>query len=285
MLYVPSSEKPKTEILFIYGQHSSLERWWGLLTYLSHYGNVTAPDLPGLGGMTSFYTVKQKPTIDSFADYLAAFVKLRYKRKKVVIVAVSFGFVIVTRMLQRYPELTKKVTVLVSLVGFTHSNEFTFKKTRRVYYHGLTFLLSHRLPASVIRHTTLSTPVLRALYSRSRYAKAKFKQTKPGDKLAQMNAEIWLWHNNDIRTQAVTTGEFLKLDNCRVKINLPIWHVVTDEDQYFDHNRIEQHLRVIFPLVQIAHAKLESHTPSVVANESEAMSLIPPEVRHALRHL
>src|SRR3954468_11091969 len=84
------------EILFVYGHHSSLERWWGLVQVLNRYGAVTMPDMPGFGGMDSFYKIGRKPTIDNMADYLAAFIKLRYKRKKIVIVGMSFGFAVAT---------------------------------------------------------------------------------------------------------------------------------------------------------------------------------------------
>src|SRR5688572_14224669 len=71
----------KAELLFVYGHHSSLERWWGLLEVFNRYTAVTMPDLPGFGGMDSFYKVGQEPTLDAMADYLAAFMKWRYKRK------------------------------------------------------------------------------------------------------------------------------------------------------------------------------------------------------------
>ena len=39
--------------------------------------------LPGLGGMDSFYSIGLKPSLDNMADYVASFIKLSYKRKKV----------------------------------------------------------------------------------------------------------------------------------------------------------------------------------------------------------
>src|SRR5438105_15114146 len=100
MLHLPAPRgKKKREILFVYGQHSSLERWWGLALTLNRYGAVTVPDLPGFGGMTSFYKIGQEADVDTLADYLAAFFKLRYRQKKVTVAAMSLGFVIVTRML------------------------------------------------------------------------------------------------------------------------------------------------------------------------------------------
>jgi pimeloyl-ACP methyl ester carboxylesterase len=70
------------KILFIYGHHSSLERWWGLMQALNEYGDVTMPDLPGFGGMDSFYKIGKKPTLDNMADYLKKFIKQHYKEEK-----------------------------------------------------------------------------------------------------------------------------------------------------------------------------------------------------------
>src|ERR1700730_17200494 len=134
MLRVPASGKREREILLIYGHHAMLERWWSLVENLNEYGAVTMPDLPGFGGMASFAKIKKKPTIDNYADYLAAFIKLRFRRKRFTIVAISYGFVIVTRMLQKYPELVKRVDILVSLVGFVHKDDFVYSQPRRKFY-------------------------------------------------------------------------------------------------------------------------------------------------------
>src|SRR5579862_6532373 len=105
MLRLPAQKASQPEILFIYGQHSSLERWWGLALELNKLGPITMPDLPGFGGMQSLYKIGKTASVDDLADYLAAFVKLKYRNKKFVIAGMSLGFVIVTRMLQKYPEL------------------------------------------------------------------------------------------------------------------------------------------------------------------------------------
>jgi pimeloyl-ACP methyl ester carboxylesterase len=132
--------------------------------------------LPGFGGMDSFYSIGRKPTIDNMADYLAAFIKLRYKRKKVVIAGMSFGFIIATRMLQRYPELNKKVTLLVSIVGFAHKEDFTFSKPRYYGYLWGTRILSHKVPATFFRYVALHPFILRNFYGKTHNAKHKFKQ-------------------------------------------------------------------------------------------------------------
>lgn len=285
-------EAPKTkqavgkEILFVYGHHSSLERWWGLCQVLNRYAAVTMPDLPGFGGMDSFYTIGKKPTIDNLADYLAAFIKLRYRRKKIIIAGLSFGFVVATRMLQRYPELTKKVILLVSIVGFAHHEDFTFTPQRTMAYRSVAILLSRRIPATVFRYTALQPVLLRNFYGRTHNAKHKFAQAKNDAELELLkDVEVGLWHDNDVRTWAYTTAEFLKLDNCTARVDLPVWHAGTKNDHYFDHHLVEQHMRVIFKDFQSVWMNTTNHAPSVTADEKAAALLIPPQLRKALQRL
>lgn len=286
MLYMPAKKDKKTEILFVYGQHSSLERWWGLLQYANRLGAVTAPDLPGFGGMESFYKIGRKPTIDNYADYLAAFVKLRYKRKKVVVMGMSLGFVIATRMLQRYPELSKNVVMLVSLVGMTHHDDFRFSKSRYAFYRAIATVFSHWLPALFFRYVCLNSFVLRKTYDHTYQAKAKFAAAKsPEEHRYFMDIEVGLWHVNDVRTHAYTLAELLMLDNCKKRLAVPLWHVDVDGDQYLDHHRVEQHLYVAFSDAHITRSNMAHHAPSIIADEKAAAPLIPPKLRRAIEKL
>lgn len=272
------------DILFVYGLHSSLERWWGLALVLNRYGAVTMPDLPGFGGMDSFYKIGKKPTLDNMADYLAAVVKLRYRRKKVAIVGLSYGFVVVTRMLQKYPELTKKVTLLVSLVGCAHKDDFIFSKPRYYGYLAGTKLLSGKAASKIFREVALNPWILRKFYGHTHNAKSKYALAETYDAVEEIkNIEVGLWRNNDARTWAFTTHELLTLDNCKVRVNLPVWHVATTNDHYFDNNLVEQHMRVIFNDFDLAQFEMKAHAPSVLATEKDAAVYIPNEVRKMLR--
>lgn len=285
MLHMPApkGKSTDTEILFVYGHHSSLERWWGLAQVMNRYGSVTMPDLPGFGGMDSFYKIGKKPTIDNMADYLAAFIKLRYKRKKIVIAGMSFGFIVATRMLQRYPELTKKVSLLVSIVGFAHSDDFTFSKPRYYSYYYLSMVLSYRLPAIFFRRVILHPIILRNFYARTHNAKHKFAQAADAEDFKYlMDVEVGLWHDNDVRTWGFTTTEFLKFDNCKVRVNLPIWHVSAKADHFFDNNLVEQHMRVIFSDFTSSEVQMTTHAPSVIATEKDAAPFIPTKLRRVL---
>jgi pimeloyl-ACP methyl ester carboxylesterase len=285
VLHMPHPKKNgKREILFVYGHHSSLERWWGVAQFLNRYCAVTMPDLPGFGGMDSFYKIGKKPTLDNFADYLAAYIKLRYKRRRVTIVGMSFGFIVATRMLQRYPELTKKVDLLVSFAGFAHRDDFTFSKWRwRLYRYG-SGALTHRPVAFIFRHIALHPRALRLVYGRTHNAKEKFAGIV-GEELEEITRfEIKLWHDNDVRTWAYTTVEFLQLDNCRVRIDMPVNHLAVEADRYFDNKLVEQHFRVIFSdFILLTTLKLANHAPSVVADAKAAAVFVPPKLRRMLK--
>lgn len=288
MLRLPAERPTNRELLVVYGHHAKLERWWGLIQNFNAYGNVTMPDLPGFGGMDSFYKIGQKPTIDNLADYLASFVKLRYKRRRLVIVGISFGFVVATRMLQRYPELAKKVDLVVSCVGFAHHDDFTFTKPRMFMYRTLVRLVMLPGVMGAFKLIGLNKYSLRYAYTRTHNARHKF-EAAAADGLDTFNAvmetEIELWRINDLKTHLFTTKQFLHLDNCKQQVNVPVVHIGTKGDYYFNGHIVEQHLRVIYREYTGMELDLRTHAPSVVATKKESAMFIPPKLRKQLSKL
>jgi pimeloyl-ACP methyl ester carboxylesterase len=282
MLRMPAKQKGQRDILFVYGQHSSLERWFGLAQELNKQGSVTMPDLPGLGGMTSLYKINRSATIDNMAEYLATFVKLKFKNTKITIVAMSLGFVVATRMLQNHPELVKKVDILVSIVGFAHSSDLKFSSTRMFIYKNASRLFSRRLPARIFRYTALQPVALRAIYHRTHNAKEKFIEMSGDEFKRTMDMEIKLWHQNDIRTQFKNYLEMFNLDNTSIRVNLPVYHVAAKQDRYFNNVLVEEHMRRIFSDFKIFYSKASNHAPTVIATAKEAAPFMPPELRREL---
>jgi pimeloyl-ACP methyl ester carboxylesterase len=282
MLCLPAPKNKKKELLLIYGHHASIERMFGLAEDLNQYGAVTLPDLPGFGGMQSFYKIGEKPTIDNLADYLASFVKLRYKKKRVTIIAMSFGFVVVTRMLQKYPDLAKKVDVLVSVVGFAHKSDFIF--SRPTYYGLLTMarLYSLRLPAWMLRHSGLTSPFITFTYRAVAEKHSKFKDASVEERDYRIAFEVKLWQSNDIRTHMYTLKQMLTLDLCNMQVDLPVYHVGVKTDRYFDNHVVEQHLRVIYREFNHVPTKLPLHAPTVVASAKDAAPFIPDKLRKVI---
>ncbi|HET9850286.1 MAG TPA: alpha/beta hydrolase [Candidatus Saccharimonadales bacterium] len=283
LLHLPAPAGKKAEILFIYGQHSSLERWYGLAQALNRYGAVTVVDMPGFGGMTSLYKIGQKATVDELADYLAAFFKLKYRNKKIHVVGMSLGFVIVTRMLQKYPKLTKNVDMLVSVVGFGHHDDFLFKSGRKLFYKSASRLFSLRLPAWFFQSVFLQPFYLRRAYKHSRFAKEKLAKMSGDEFKRTMDMEVELWRINDLRTQMKTNFEMFTLDNTKRRVDLPLYHVASKHDRYFDHNRVEEHLRRIFSDFQLFYTTDPNHAPTIIADARAAAPFIPNGLRAILR--
>ncbi len=284
VLRIPAASKTtRREILMVYGHHSSLERMFGVAEAFADYGNVTMPDMPGFGGMDSFYGIGMKPTIDDLADYLATFVKLRYRTKKITIIGMSLGLVVATRMLQRYPALQKRVELIVSLVGFSHKDDFSFSRPRQALYTSLTYIVSHKLIARVFYHTALQPWVIRTAYARTHNAKHKFTGMDETEKRQMLDFEVRLWRENDAQTHAYTNYQLFKFDNTKSQIDLPLHHVTAEVDQYFDKHAVEQHFRIIFSdyIEYVVDAKV--HAPSVVANKSEAEMYIPDTLKKTLK--
>jgi len=286
MLPAKSKTKQKNNILFIYGHHSSLERWWGLVKVFSSYGNVTVPDLPGFGGMDSFYKIGKKPTIDNLADYLAKFITNNFENKQVLIAGMSFGFVIVTRMLQRHPELTGKVKLLVSVVGFADKKDFTFSKTRYYLYLVTAKLFTHRPFSTIFRYGLLNSFILSLVYSRTHNAKHKFSNVNTKAEFDNlMNVEIGLWQNNDLRTYMFTTTEFLKLNQGSKRVNLKVWHVAAKADHFFDNKLVEEHMRLTYDDFESFMTNMTTHAPSVISDEETAAKYIPEKLHLLLNEI
>ncbi len=278
-----SNGRQKREILLIYGHHASIERMFGIAEALSDFGSVTMPDLPGCGGMESFHQIGMKPNLDTMADYVASFIKLRYRGKKITIIGMSLGFAIVTRMLQRYPELTDKVESLVSVVGFSHRYDFVFSPTRKFLYKAGAKFFTYRLPSAFFYNVFLHPLVIKTAYSKTHNAKKKLAHLSPEEKKAALDFEVTLWRQDDLRTYMAMAVEFLTIDNCGSQINLPVYHISVANDQYFDHSIVEQHMRVIFNDFTEFEAVIPNHAPSILATREEADPFIPTKLKEYLR--
>lgn len=273
MLYLPAPRGKNKEILLVYGHFANLERYGALAQSLNRYGALTMPDLPGFGGMQSFYRIGMAPSLDNLADYLAAFVKLRYKNRRITIVGVSFGFVVVAKMLQKYPRLAGKVNLLVSLNGFVHKEDFVFSKQRYLALQYGSGLSAHRLPAWLMHNILLQPGLIRLAY--------KVRNIEPDS--AESMFKINLWRTSDIQTYMRTAHEMLTLDLCKHHVDLPVYHVAANADHYFDNHIVEQHMQVVFSGFTLLHSKQAKHALPMLATSRDVAYLLPAKLRELLR--
>ncbi len=239
MLRVPAAKLGQRDILFVYGTHSSLEQHYDYIAALSRYGAVTAPDLPGMGGMQSFFAIGIRPNLDAFADYLAAFVKLRYKRRRFRIVACSYGFAIVTRMLQRFPELARRVDFVVCVDGYVHAEDFNVPSSTRMVQRVGAFILSARQLSWITKHVVLRPKLLRVAY--------QLTAKSPSHK-RNYDFEVKMWKQNDIRTYMYTIRSRHRMNLCTTQVELPVYYIAKPRT-VVDVAVVEQHLGVIYSTV------------------------------------
>jgi len=282
MLKVPAPKSKGREILFVYGHHASLERMFGFAEALSKYGAITMPDLPGFGGMESFYKIGMKPTIDNLADYLAALIKLRYKRGLITLIGISFGFVVITRMLQKYPDLARRADLVVSIVGFVHKDDFVFKRHNFYLIRCLSSVFSNLVPAWIFRNIVLRPMFIRATYRLVADKHVKFRDANNVERDKRIDFEIHLWHINDVRTYMDTTVSMLTLDLCRDQVNLPVYQITVTPDHFFNHSIVEQHLKVIYNESTEIRSKMTGHSQTVIATAKDVAPFFPPKFRRLL---
>ncbi len=281
VLRLPAPKNRKREILLLYGSHANLERMFGLAEEFNKFGAVTLPDLPGFGGMDSLYSIGRKPDIDTMADYLASFVKMRYKRRRFTIIGMSYGFIVATRMLQRYPALAKNVEFIVSIVGFAHKDDFKIPKRTFFWMKFGTSILQHRLPC-LVAQVALKGPTIRAAYNLVADRHAKMKDADELERQRRIDFEIVLWKCNDLRTYFYTAHSMFHLDLCDKQATVPVYHVAVSSDQYFDNTIVEQHLAIIYPIVHVIPVTLTAHMPTIVATAKDAAPFIPRKLRTIL---
>jgi hypothetical protein len=134
----------------------------------------------------------------------------------------------------------------------------------------------------LFKNIALNPLVLRTVYGQTRNAKDRFGKMPKDKRKEYVDFEVYLWHANDPRTWAFTTVQFLKLDNCRQQVDLPVWHISVKADRYFDNTLVEQHLRVIFNKLTVVRSKVDSHAPSIIADEVAAAPMFPARIRREL---
>ncbi len=264
MLRLPSTVKNK-EILIVYGRNQNLEQLFYLAKELNKYGNVTIPDIPGFGGMQSFYKIGEKPILDNLADYLAAFIKLRYSRRKVTIFGLGFGFIVVTRMLQKYPNLMKKINILINYGGFIHKDAIILDRGTYVLMHYSADILSWRLPAWSLKYFFLKPYLMSWIYSRS--------SNNSSYNLEEIN-------QSDLRTFLKATSIMLKLDLSDHQINLTVYNIPIKQD-WLDEQLVEQHLNVVYQKVRVFNPMTNKNNHSKVSGAHSTME-IPASLKRLL---
>ncbi len=265
------------DILFVGDLRSNIEYWWGLARALHDFATVTIPDLPGIGGMDSFYHINVRPSINNYADYLATFIKMRYKHKKFVCIGAGFGFVVITRMLQKHPDLKRNIKLLVSFGGFADHDDFVLSK--RQYFLSLyaTALFSRRLPSFILKFIVSREVVWRRISSRSLPGSIPSKEKQ---KLIDVEVERWL--SGDLRTYLVISNELAWFTNCKVPIELDVWHVGL-RSSYLNWRRVLRHMNQVFANCHYLSSSKATNNYSLLRSKKSAAVFLPTNIKRQIK--
>ena len=279
-----SSDSQRT-IILVYGQHASLERIFGVGEYLSQFGRVLAPDLPGFGGMTPFRRAGQKPTLKNYANYLGDFIDQKTNpQKPIQIVGISLGFWVTTRLLQLRPDLGKRCSLVASLVGFVDGRAMRFGFWQRLFYLKWTWLIQWPAVAWLFNKGLLATPCLNFIYHKTPLLKKKQIDISDTDRQRLADFEVNLWQINDSATWAATVQIMMtKTLKGQPPIETKLLHIATTNDQYIDPQKNRVDLAEVYNRVTIVTVKAPTHAPSLIAKAEEIAKLLPADFGQRLR--
>jgi pimeloyl-ACP methyl ester carboxylesterase len=234
--------------------------------------------------MDPFYKIGEKPSLDNMADYIAAFVKLRYKKnQRFTIVAISYGFAVVTKMLQRYPDIAKRVNLLFSFSGLTNKDDFRWKKRNIILLYIGAWIFTNRFMAFLATKLALRAPVIKLFYRLAEAKHPKLKDANKEERNARIDFEIKLWKINDFRTWLYSATTMFRLNLSGHHVDLPVYHLSVDDDHYFNQVKVEEHMRQIYKDFMLIKTKTKAHAPTIMASAKDVAPLVPSKVRALLR--
>lgn len=287
ILKLKAREEQDLDVLLLYGIHSSMERMYTTAKFHSRYGRVWMPDLPGFGGMDSFFDIGRKPDLDSYADYLYTCLKTyKLDEKRIRIVAMSFGFLVVTRMLQKYPKMSRNVEFVVSFVGFGKTEDFSITTFNKPLVKLSILAGSSKFGSMLIGKLIFNKLSLRLMFAVFRVLNPnpKYRHESKSKQKEAVEMELELWSSNDARTKFYTYKVLSDFDLTKSgkPIDLNLYDIVTPTDQYFDSESVSSTLGKLYKKSSTFQANLEVHAPSVIGSEDDVANIYPDSIKKIL---
>lgn len=244
VLVLPAAKSRTKELLLLPGLHSSIESLRPLADALSNHGKVTVLDLPGIGGMSSFHSIGEHPTIDNYAAYLASVIELKYHRKRyITVVAIGEGMAILTKLLQAHSKVATKIDRIVSIGGILHHNEIPTVRSNRILKKLGYKIMSSRITSWLASRFTFKT-VVKATHSLKKYP------------ASIRNQDAELWQSCDMRTRMYVKKQLMSFDACQKPVHKKIGFIRADMPKNIDNQVLIQHSDIVFSKVSVFEPKL-----------------------------
>ena len=261
------------EILLVYDVPMNIEMITPMANSLAKFGNVTVPDLPGIGGMNSFYTIKQKPTTENYARYLASFIKLRYQRRRVTIVGIGFGFTIIAQLIKQHPSIAKRIDLAVSIDGFLHSIDLNIEPSQKQFVKLKRLLQSTRIACAVASVTSFQTGIIaNTIFSRDIKVNNEYRQHA-----------IAAWQQVDIRTYRTIQKQLTDLDLLKSNTTIPVTHVYISGSYWnLDADITTEHMKIFSTKANTIRIPQDKRFHSTLQKSSHFTKLIPKTLKDQL---
>lgn len=263
------------QFVLLGGQHTSIERMYAIAQFLGDFGSVKLIDLPGFGGVDSFRKIGKKINLDNYATYLHQFI-VKNDLKDFDFFATSFSSIVVTRMLQMYPETQKRVRRVILFVGFSSGEDFSIRQPQKTLINILITLTSNPVGANIFKFLFTNKISLWLMLKIFSIFKTKMKSNDKKVVVDNIAMEYQLWTNNDRETHAKSTKIMFGVDLTRQKkkIDLTCHNIVTTNDQYFDVGSVNQGFKQIYSKYKPCYIKLNVHAPSLIADKADVAKIM-----------
>ncbi len=113
-------------------------------------------------------------------------------------------------------------------------------------------------------------------------SKHRYIEVTPEEFDATMDFEVRNWRANDVRTHWLTTSQFFSMNNLTKPIPLPVIHIVSEGEHYFNNIKVEQHMRMVFKSYTQFRSKSAAHVPHTTADKKATAVMVPKELRQLL---
>ena len=261
--------------MFVYGIHGSLERFYGVIHFLARFGRVIAPDLPGFGGMETLAKANRKQNLDNVADYLAEVLEREIPEGQITLVGLSYGFVVITRMLERQTVIANRSDMAISLMGLVDGQDLAMRGFKRFGAEVVT-LLARTPVISVLYSAIVSSRWMLNLMYRPNHPKMRALGRVKRAEFIEF--ESYLWRCNDLATWGRSLHELFHLSARAAQLPVPLFNIATKHDHWLDIATTEAHLRMEYAFVTTYSSDISNHGGVAYEDEQEAYAMIPREM-------
>jgi pimeloyl-ACP methyl ester carboxylesterase len=196
--------------------------------------------------------------------------------RKLTFIGISYGFQIVTAMLDQAPDIGARTEHAISFVGFVRYSDFAMPLSYKVFLLHLGANPARRRIGAQVFRAGLRPGVLRMIFFFNRPFNLKFKNFNKAEARQYVDEQIWLWMINDHRTHGATAWDFFK-KNDLTALRLPVdaIHIGVPNDHLINNKAVTSELTDMFRSLEVFELNLANHAPLDIDSPEKVLQLLP----------